>query len=101
MGNKSKNGRTTKPKVRDLSEVAGVPGGAPEGGPQPISVDPQKVISVLRAKLEASEHRNTILDIALSDAKQEIAEMRQQFDEMVAALPQEEVTAPKKKSKEK
>lgn len=95
MGNKSKKqGRTTPAK----SEPTPI---TPDG-PTPISVDPEKVISVLRAKLEASEHRGTVLEIALNDARQELAAMREQFDEFTAALPKEdEVAVPKKKSKEK
>lgn len=91
MGNKSKqNGRVTPKAAPDPS--------VPQQNT--ISVNPDKLIAILRQKLEASEHRGMVLEVALDDCRQELAALRTQFDEIVSSLPNEDEPR-KKKIKEK
>lgn len=96
MGNKSKQGRVTKPKMLPSEPLP-----TEQGQGQRIVANPDKLIALLRQKLEASEHRGMVLEVALDDVREELAGVRAQFDEIVQALPKEEEKAPKKKSKEK
>ena len=53
---------------------------------QPISVDPEKIISHYRGQLEAAQHKTVLLEFHIGDLNQKLQELEDKVAGMAAQL---------------